>query len=131
MSAKEEIPALVAEWNENAARRDLAGCVAYFAPGGAFMAPHAPAARGHDAIRAAWAAMFALQNLSVTFGPTAVDEAASGDLCYEIGTWALGHDMPHGRHEDHGKYVVVWKRLDGVWKVMADIFNSDVALPGA
>jgi uncharacterized protein (TIGR02246 family) len=130
MSAADEIPKLVAEWVERAQRRDLEGCVGYFAPDGAFMAPNALAARGHAAIRQAWTAMFALPNLSVTFGPTSVDEAASGDLCYEIGTWALGHDTPAGRHEDRGKYVVVWKKRDGAWKVMADIFNSDVPTPG-
>lgn len=130
MSAKEEIPALVTDWVEKARRRDLDGCVGYFAPDGAFMAPNAFAARGHDAIRHAWAAMFELPNLTVTFGPTSVDEAAASDMCYEIGTWAIGFDTPNGRHEDHGKYVVVWRKLGGAWKVMADIFNSDVA-PGA
>ena len=129
MSAKDEIPALVAEWNERARLRDLEGCVGYFAPDGRFMAPNAPAAHGTDAIRAAWTQMFTLPNLKVTFGPTSVDEAASGDLCYEVGTWATGFDTPAGRHEDHGKYVVVWRKIGGAWKVMTDIFNSDMPLP--
>lgn len=130
MSGKQAVPALVADWNEKARQRDLAGCVAFFAPDGTFMAPNAPAARGHDAIREAWAAMFALPNLAVTFGPTFVDEAASGDLAYEIGTWSIGFDGADGRKQDHGKYVVVWRKLGDSWKVLADIFNSDVPLPG-
>jgi hypothetical protein len=26
---------------------------------------------------------------------------------------------------DRGKYVVVWRKVRGDWKVAADIFNSD------
>jgi ketosteroid isomerase-like protein len=130
MSAKEKIPALVAEWNEKVRQRDVEACVGFNAPDGAFMPPNAPAAIGHAAMRQAWEAMFALPNLRLTFGPTAVDEAAAGDMAYEIGTWAIGFDTPQGRHEDHGKYVVVWKNFSGTWKAVADIFNSDVALTG-
>ncbi len=29
------------------------------------------------------------------------------------------------RAEDQGKYVVVWRKDQGVWKIAADIINSD------
>jgi hypothetical protein len=32
---------------------------------------------------------------------------------------------------DTGKYIVVWKRQDGVWKLHADIWNSDAPPPSA
>jgi ketosteroid isomerase-like protein len=130
MFAKEKIPAIVAEWNEKVRRRDVEGCVAVNAADGAFMPPNAPAAIGHAAMRQAWEGMFALPNLTLSFGPTSIDEAAAGDMAYEIGTWRLGFDTPQGRHEDHGKYVVVWKNISGTWKAVADIFNSDVPLAG-
>jgi uncharacterized protein (TIGR02246 family) len=130
MSAEHEIRAHVIAWNEKAARRDLEGCVGYFAADGAFMAPHAPAARGTQAIRRAWSQMFALPGLVVTFGPTTVTVAASDDLAYEDGIWATGFDTPEGRRDDHGKYIVVWRKRDGAWRVMADIFNSDLPAPG-
>jgi ketosteroid isomerase-like protein len=129
MTARQAIPALVADWVEKTRQRDIEGCVAFFAEDGAFMAPNAPEARGHAAIRAAWAAMFAQPNLVMTFGPTFVDEAASGDLAYEVGTWSIGYDTPAGRFVDHGKYVVVWRHIAGAWKALADIFNSNVPRP--
>jgi ketosteroid isomerase-like protein len=129
MSAEQEIRAHVIAWNEKAARRDVEGCVGYFADDGAFMAPNAPAARRPAAIRQAWEQMFALPNLAVSFGPTTVTVAASDDLAYEDGTWTLGFDAPDGRFEDHGKYIVVWRKRGGAWQVMADIFNSDVPVP--
>jgi ketosteroid isomerase-like protein len=33
---------------------------------------------------------------------------------------------------DRGKYVTIWKKqADGSWKVIADIFNSDLPMPAA
>ena len=31
---------------------------------------------------------------------------------------------------DTGKYVVVWRKIDGKWKAAADIFNSDLPASG-
>jgi len=31
--------------------------------------------------------------------------------------------------EDHGKYVTIWKKQSGKWKVAYDIFNTDLATP--
>lgn len=129
MSADSQIRANVIAWNQKAAERDVEGCVAYFAEDGAFMAPNAPAARGTSAIRMAWTQLLAMPDLSVSFGPTTVTVANSGDLAYEDGTWSLAFGTPDGRHEDHGKYIVVWRKRGGEWRVMADIFNSDVPLP--
>ena len=32
-----------------------------------------------------------------------------------------------GKHLDHGKYVTVYKKADGGWKIYRDIWNSDMA----
>ena len=50
-------------------------------------------------------------------------------MAYEIGTYTMGLDAPGGRVEDEGKYVVVWTRVGGDWKVAADIFNSNRPAP--
>lgn len=50
-------------------------------------------------------------------------------LAYEVGSYALEF-QPQGDNApiaDTGKYVVVWKRQgDGLWKIAADIWNSDL-----
>jgi len=30
---------------------------------------------------------------------------------------------------DKGKYIVIWKKVDGEWKYYRDIFNSDLPIP--
>jgi ketosteroid isomerase-like protein len=69
--------------------------------------------------------MLALPNVTATWAATYVEAALSGDLAYEIGTYALAFDTNDARAEDHGKYVVVWRKDEGAWKIVADVINSD------
>lgn len=47
-----------------------------------------------------------------------------GDTVIDVGRYSLmGAD---GQELDHGKYLVVWKRVDDGWKMHRDIFNSSV-----
>lgn len=61
---------------------------------------------------------------------TSVDVTAFGNTAVEIGTYAL-KIQPEGQAaiiEDHGKYVVVWKKAEvGSWKLSVDIWNTDIA----
>lgn len=59
----------------------------------------------------------------LTWFPVKADIARSGDLGYTTGPWegrAKGKDDPNVLH---GHYVTVWKRTDGVWKLVTDIGN--------
>jgi ketosteroid isomerase-like protein len=49
-----------------------------------------------------------------------VEIAASGDLAVEYGSYT----MTNQGQEDHGKYVTVYRKVNGTWKVAADIGTS-------
>lgn len=125
-AADREIRALLPGWLDAVARKDSAAIATYYAQDGRFMVPNAPIAQGREAVAATWAYLLSLPGVALTFGPTHIEAAASGDLAFEIGTYALGFDRDGKRIEDRGKYVVVWKRLDGTWKAAADILNTDL-----
>jgi uncharacterized protein (TIGR02246 family) len=61
---------------------------------------------------------------------TSVDVTAYGNTAVEIGTYAL-KIQPEGQAavEDHGKYVVIWKKAEGAWKLSVDIWNSSLPVP--
>jgi len=88
-----------------------------------------PAARrvsGRAAVRSAWAAILKAPNLSLTFESSKVVVSSAGDLAIATGPYQLGMDGPKGqRIEDAGKFVEVWTRVNGEWKVLGNIFNSD------
>jgi uncharacterized protein (TIGR02246 family) len=106
-------------------RKDAATIAAGFTEDAKLLMPHAPMAVGRQAIAAGWAQMLALPNVSATWQATFVERAQSGELAYEIGTYALEYDGSAGRVRDQGKYVVVWRKEAGVWKIAADIINTD------
>lgn len=80
----------------------------------------APRTEGRKAIEAYWA-----KNL----GPGVEDvqlttedlEELGDDLVYEIGRYTT---TPKDAAPVSGHYVVLWKRVDGAWKLHVDIFNK-------
>jgi ketosteroid isomerase-like protein len=91
------------------------------------MAPNLPAAHGPGAIRATWTG-FLGQFASNDVTLTSDDVQQSGDIAVETGHYMV-HVVPKGTTTpvtDSGKYIVVWKKVDGRWKIFRDIFNSDL-----
>ena len=95
--------------------------------GSALSKEDADALEGADAIAAAWQGLVDLPGLSLSLAPTRVVVSARGDMAADIGTYTLSYDGDGGRVEDNGKYVVVWRKVGGAWRVVSDIFNTSVA----
>lgn len=124
VNVEEEKTALMTvdrEWSQTTG--DLDKFMTYFAPDATGYAPGAPAVTGADGIRKAMGEMMAAPGFSLSWTATKASVAASGDLGYTTGTYQM---MTAGG-TDNGKYVTNWKKVDGTWKVVEDIFNSDAA----
>ena len=115
------------KWLAAAQAGDATASAGFYAPDGALLLPDGPIAQGTQAIIAAWRGIFGMKNAKLTFAPTEVTVASAGDMAYEIGTYEFSFDSDKGPVKDVGKYVVVWKKIGGDWKVTADINNSDGA----
>lgn len=85
--------------------------------------PEAPPFSGRAAIAEVWKAIVGSggNTLRVTVGE--VKELAD-DWAYEIGSFAA--TSPEGNVLNAGKYIVIWKRTLGGWKIHRDIFNWDI-----
>ena len=106
------------------AAKDTARIAQLYATDGLYMAPGYQALGGRAGAQKGWGMMFATPGAALTFGPSRIVVAQSGDMAYDIGTYTYS---ANGRADDKGKYLVVWKKQDGQWKVAADMFNSDGA----
>ncbi len=107
--------------------RDWKGAVAAYAEDSIVLLPNQAAAQGKAAIQA-W--LEALPPLS-DFQLHGVEIEGRGDLAYCRGTYSM-RVAPAGAApiEDRGKYIAIWrKQADGSWKVLRDIWNSDLPLP--
>jgi ketosteroid isomerase-like protein len=121
------------EWWGVTIAKNLERTVAFYADDASMFPPNAPIATGKEAIRAVWSQLLTTPGVAISGQTTKVEASRGGDLGYSIGTYELITPDPAGKPvTDHGKYVVVWKKqADGSWKVMVDIFNSNLPAPAA
>lgn len=132
-NASEAVRAADEAWMKVFSAKDLEKSVAFCEENGAVLAPNAPIAQGRQAISKSFAGFFALPNLKITWHADKAAAARSGELGYTSGTYEMTFSDPAGKIiPDKGKYVTVWKKqADGSWKVLLDIFNTDMPAPGA
>jgi ketosteroid isomerase-like protein len=88
------------------------------------MAPGAAAMEGAEAIEAGLTAAIAGAGGSqMAITPDEIIPVGD-DHGIEVGTFVeTGAD---GSHKDHGKYLAVWAKVDGSWKIVRDIWNSSM-----
>jgi ketosteroid isomerase-like protein len=115
------------QWSKTVGAHDMDGTVSYYSDDAVVMPPNAPIATSKEAIRAGWVATVGA-GVDLSFQPTKVEVASSGDIAYDVGTYAVSMKDAQGNPvTDHGKYIAVWKKqTDGKWKAVADTWNSDL-----
>jgi len=100
-------------------RGDAAAVANLYTENAHVIAPGAPVARGRAAIAAAW--QKAIDSGIKDVGLTTGDVESAGDLACETGVVRLvGRDGV----VTEARYVVVWKREKGRWKLHRDIWNA-------
>jgi ketosteroid isomerase-like protein len=112
-------------WLELIRAKDSAGIAQLYAEDGAVMPANEPAGRGREAIAQWWGRSMQMPGYDLTFETDQLLVSASGDMALDRGTYRFKATPPEGAIDDAGKFVVVWKKVGGDWKVAADIFNSD------
>ena len=122
MRDAEVIIQLEREWLRKLKAKDVDWIVSLFAKEGRQFPPGAVPVVGSSALRAAWKAMANTEGLEVTWEPTVANVSAAGDMAFDFGTATI--KTPDGRTQA-AKYVVVWVRQDGDWKVAVDMFNTN------
>jgi len=119
---------LDAKWSAAAGAKDIDKTVSYYSEDAVVMPPNAPSAKTRETIRSAWKEMLTTPGAAIRWKATKVEVAKAADLAYVSGTYEEAMTDASGKSvKDHGKYVEVWKKqADGTWKVVADIWNSDL-----
>jgi len=116
-------------WMKVYSAKDLQKTVEFCDEHGSMLAPNAPIATGKAAISKLIATDFSYGDL--VWHADKVGVAQSGDLGYTSGAYKFTFKDPAGKTViDNGKYLTVWKKqTDGSWKVLFDMFNTDMPPP--
>jgi ketosteroid isomerase-like protein len=81
---------------------------------------------GREAIRAFWQRAMDMGLTEARIETLEVEE--HGDTAIELSKFTLY--VHGGRRADAGKFIVIWKRKDGQWRLHRGIFNSSLPAPG-
>lgn len=127
-SERAEIRSTDAAWAEAAASKDADAAAEFLAEEAVMMPPNQPPIFGRDHVAQWMAQTLASPGFNISWATTDVGVAQSGDFAYSIATNQTQMQLPDGSTiTDHGKGLTVWrKQEDGNWKVVLDIFNSDM-----
>jgi len=117
-----------AAWSKVAGTKDVDRIVSYYADDASVFPPNAPIVKSKDEIKKLWSGLVGAPGTSISWETTTAVVAKSGDIGYTSGTYQHSMNGPDGKPiSDKGKYVTVWKKdAAGKWKVITDIFNSDL-----
>lgn len=91
-----------------------------------FFPQNAEVIEGKDAVKTTWEGML---NMGISqFNLETIEAKAYGMIAVEEGRYEMyiGDQLV-----DHGKYIVIWEKVNGKWKIAKDIPNSSVPLPVA
>ncbi len=117
-------------WSKAGAAKELERFCSYVAQDGAMLPPNAPIVAGKEAIRGMISELYSQPGFAINFQASEAEVSRAGDLGYTIGAYELTHDDPAGNATtDRGKYVTIWKKQEGQWRVVVDIWNSDLPAP--
>ncbi|MBI1816732.1 MAG: SgcJ/EcaC family oxidoreductase [Deltaproteobacteria bacterium] len=107
-----------------AARGDATAIAALYTATGEVLPPNGETRSGTQALEAFWKAALDAGVKQAKLDTVEVEDC--GDTAYEVGRYSMsGAD---GQAIDTGKYIVVWKRQRGQWKLHRDIWNSNRAV---
>ena len=99
---------------------DAVGIASLYTQDGMLLPPGAPVQQGRDAISGFWKMVMELGIKTARLSTKNVDEL--GETAVEVGEYELGGQ--DGKMIDRGKYIVVWKKEKGNWRLDKDIWNT-------
>jgi len=122
---KEPIKKEEAAFEDGIRKGDSNALAAHYISGALVMPPNSEPIKGTD-IAGFWGGVIRMGVKDLKL--TTTDIAGDGDLVAETGNYEMFG--AENKSLDKGKYVVVWKKDNGNWKIYRDMFSSNLPVQG-
>jgi uncharacterized protein (TIGR02246 family) len=121
---EETLPRAVTEAYEQAFNKDdVAACVALFTEDAQILPQHGPIVSGREGIEEF---LKAQMTPVVLFNTESDMTLVREDIAVEQGHYSV-RDLRRGADVEMGKYLHIWRNVNGNWKLYRLIYNTDVA----
>jgi ketosteroid isomerase-like protein len=104
---------------------DAAAVAANYAGNAKLFPSNSDVVEGTEAIQNFWQGAMDMGVKEVFL--TTIEATGCGNTAYEVGRYML--HAGDGTMIDQGKYIVIWKKIDGQWKLFNDIWNTNNPAP--
>jgi len=125
-SVKAHIRQEASKVEEEVRRGDSSAMAAHYGSDAVVMPPNSEVVKGNNIV-GLWGGALRMGVKDLKLNIT--DISGGGDVYAETGTYEMFG--AENKSMDKGKYVVVWKKDNGNWKIYRDIWNSNVAMPAS
>lgn len=124
--AKSFIDSINAKFTEQVKNGDSVALASHYWPDAELLLSNSEPIKGQD-ILSAWGSMIRMGVKDMTFATT--DLTGDASFLIETGTYEMKGE--NNTLLDKGKYVVVWKQENGVWKLYRDMGNTNLPAPAS
>lgn len=121
-NAKKEIEAADLAISEFMAKGDSVGMASAYSTDGSVMLNNMPSVKGKDKLTTVWGSFIQAGVSKIKL--TTVEVWGDENFITEEGLFEI--NTKEGAQIDKGKYIVLWKKEGGKWKLHRDISNSDL-----
>jgi ketosteroid isomerase-like protein len=119
------------QWTAAIKVKDIDRILSIFATEAVVMNANTPACFGLQSIRKSLESWFSDATIYHNTSTSAIDTievSASGELAYVRGNSQLSISTPKGIVEEKDKWITIYRKINGEWKAIVDIWNSDEPL---
>ena len=119
---------IIAQWANAVKSKDVNQIVGFFTQDGVSMSDDIPISVGQKAIRNHTENWFSDTTIIFDSYSTAVDTveiSTLGEMAFNRGRDRYVKKTPDGPVEVIGKWINIWKKIDGRWLCVVEIWNSD------
>jgi uncharacterized protein (TIGR02246 family) len=131
LAEAESIRTLEDQWTAAFVATDADQVMSLYAPEAVSMSSDKPTLNGIRAIREGMESLVSDTTLifnTYKCNVDAVEVSASGDLAYVRGHDEITMKTKDGLVKDEGRWVDIWKKIEGQWKIIVGISNDDKPL---
>ena len=128
LAEAEAIRSLEDQWTIANKTKDINKILSFNASDAVMMGPNQPITVGIAAMKELlelWFSDTTALRKTYSFPIDKIEVSASGDLAYVRGTNRMSFKTPNGIIERTEKGIDIWKKIDGEWKCVVGIWNSD------